>query len=55
MTFRTNYPTIRDLVDDLWRHPELGYQEHHTSQLVAEFLGRYGPGLEIHRFSTTGL
>lgn len=55
MTFDEIYPEVRDLVDDLWRHPELGYDEHRASQLVAEFLTHHGRGLPIERFSTTGL
>lgn len=32
---------------DLHQHPELGYQEHRTSGLVAEFLA--GLGLEVYQ------
>ena len=55
MTFSTHYSEIHDLVDDLWKHPELGYAEHRASRLVEEFLTRHGRGLRIQRFSTTGL
>lgn len=35
-------PALVDLYKDLHRHPELGFQEHRTSQIVAERLGRGG-------------
>lgn len=55
MTFDEIFPEVRELVDDIWRHPELGYREHRTSRAVEEFLTRHGEGLPIERFSTTGL
>lgn len=36
------YPALADLYKDLHRHPELGFQEHRTSQIVAERLARGG-------------
>ena len=55
MTFAEHYPEVRDLVDGLWAHPELGYAEHRTSGVVADFLSRHAPDLPLTRFSTTGI
>lgn len=55
MTFERLFPEVRDLVSELWEHPELGYQEQHTMRLVEQFLLRHGDGAEIEHFSTTGL
>lgn len=55
MTFDEIYPEVLALVEELWRHPELGYRETHTSALVEGFLERHGEGLPIRHFSTTGL
>lgn len=55
MTFERLFPEVHALVTELWEHPELGYVEHRTTRLVEEFLERHGDGLEVQRFSTTGL
>ncbi len=55
MTFAEHYPEVRDLVDGLWAHPELGYAERRTSGVVADFLSRHAPDLPLTRFSTTGI
>ncbi|APX34024.1 hypothetical protein BH708_16365 [Brachybacterium sp. P6-10-X1] len=55
MTFDRLFPEVRDLVADLWDHPELGYHEHHTTEIVEQFLLRHGDGAGIEHFSTTGL
>lgn len=55
MSFESLYPEVHALVTELWEHPELGYAEHRTAAAVEQFLLRHGDGLEIERFSTTGL
>jgi amidohydrolase len=55
MSFARLFPEVHALVVELWEHPELGYAEHRTSRLIEQFLERHGDGLEIERFSTTGL
>ena len=55
MTFERLFPEVQALVTELWEHPELGYAEHRAAQLVEQFLERHGGGLDVERFSTTGL
>src|SRR5699024_3413104 len=55
MTFERLFPEVRDLVSELWEHPELGYHEHRTTRLFEQFLQRHGDGATIERFSTTGV
>ena len=49
------YDDVVALVDDLWAHPELGYQETYTAARVTEFLAAHAPGVEIQSFARTGL
>ena len=49
------YDDVVALVDDLWAHPELGYQETYTAARVTEFLAAHAPGVEITSFARTGL
>jgi amidohydrolase len=49
------YDAVADLVDDLWAHPEVGYQETYTSARIRGFLALYAPGVEITSFARTGL
>jgi amidohydrolase len=49
------YDDVVALVDDLWAHPELGYQETYTASRVTEFLAAHAPGVEITAFARTGL
>lgn len=53
--FEARYDEVKTLVDDLWDHPELGYQEHYTSSAVRAFLERYASGAAIQTFAGTGL
>lgn len=49
------YADVVALVDDLWAHPELGYQEVYTSARIRDFLAVHAPGVEVAGFSRTGL
>ncbi len=49
------YDDVVALVDDLWAHPELGYQETYTAARITEFLAAHAPDVEITSFARTGL
>lgn len=49
------YDDVVALVDDLWAHPEVGYQETYTSARIHDFLIQYAPGVEVTSFARTGL
>src|SRR5699024_4935437 len=55
MTFERLFPEVRDLVSELWEHPELGYHEHRTTRRVSQFRQRHRDGAALERFSTTGV
>jgi len=55
MAFDDYYPAVRAIIDDVWAHPELGFKEFHTSQLVREFIASRLPEADLTPFSTTGL
>ncbi|RYI87619.1 MAG: amidohydrolase, partial [Acetobacteraceae bacterium] len=47
-------PEMTEWRQDLHRHPELGFEEHRTSDIVAAKLASWG--IEVHRgIATTGL
>ncbi len=46
---------IKDLADDLFKHPELGFKEFETKKKIEAFLYRYNKDIQIEYFSTTGM
>ena len=46
MSFRSNYDEIYKIAKDIYFHPELGYKEFRTSQIVENFIKKYAPSFE---------
>lgn len=55
MAFTEYYDEIYSVARNIFEHPELGYKENRTSALIAEFLRKVNPDIELESFSTTGL
>lgn len=55
MSFYSNYDEIYKIAKDIYFHPELGYKEFRTSQIVENFIKKYAPSFEIKKFSGTGI
>lgn len=53
--FDARLPEVSALVQWLWEHPELGYDEVGTSAAVVEWVTRVAPELTIERFARTGV
>lgn len=46
--YEKNEGRIREVMHDLWEHPELGFREHHASKRTAEFAMQEGFRVELH-------
>ncbi|XOQ12554.1 MAG: Carboxypeptidase [Shouchella clausii] len=55
MIFEQQYEEILAIARDIFAHPELGYKETRTSELVRTFIEQKNPAAIIEPFSTTGL
>lgn len=53
--FSEYYPKLTGIADDLFKNPELGYKEFHTSQTVETEILQIYPKANINHFSGTGL
>lgn len=49
------YPKAREIADKIFNHPELGWKEHATSELVEAEIQRLNPNITIEHFCGTGL
>jgi len=54
MQFKQQYEEIKQLAEDIYYHPELGYKEVRTKEKVLKYLEKVNPDLQIEEFSTTG-
>ena len=41
MSFRNNYNEIYEIAKDIYLHPELGYKEFRTSQIIEKFIKKF--------------
>ncbi|MCZ2259881.1 M20/M25/M40 family metallo-hydrolase [Sporosarcina sp. G11-34] len=55
MIFKEQYSSIKQVADNIFANPELGYKEFKTKKTVYDFLKSVNPEIEIEEFSTTGL
>ncbi|MFD2117143.1 M20/M25/M40 family metallo-hydrolase [Paenibacillus yanchengensis] len=55
MSFQKQYDEIYRIARTIFEHPELGYKEFHTTNLVQEFIKSVHPEAELELFSTTGV
>lgn len=53
--FDENYATIKAIADDIFKHPELGYKEFRTKQIVIDYIRQVFPKAKIQEYTTTGL
>lgn len=54
MIFKNQYKEIKELAEDIYFHPELGYKEERTKGKVMNCLKQMNPDIQIEEFSTTG-
>lgn len=62
MGFKESYDEIYGIARDIYLHPELGYKEYRTSEIVEDFVLKYITGINkdrsdffIEKFSGTGI
>lgn len=54
MFFKEQYQLIKDVAEDIYYHPELGYKEQRAKENIIRFLKEVDPDVDIEHFSTTG-
>lgn len=54
MIFKQQYEKIKQLAEEIYHHPELGYKEENTKKLVIDYLKEVNPTVNIEEFSLTG-
>ncbi|WP_249870696.1 M20/M25/M40 family metallo-hydrolase [Oceanobacillus saliphilus] len=54
MIFKQQYEEIKQIAEEIYYHPELGYKETKTKQTVINYLTKVNPTIEIEEFSLTG-
>ncbi|MFD1173454.1 M20/M25/M40 family metallo-hydrolase [Oceanobacillus picturae] len=54
MLFKEQYEEIKDIAEDIYFHPELGYKETRTKEKVMNYLKKVNPNIDFEEFSTTG-
>lgn len=54
MIFKQQYKEIKQIAEEIYHHPELGYKESNTKQTIVNYLKKVNPNIEIEEFSTTG-
>lgn len=54
MTFKQQYEEIKQISEEIYYHPELGYKEENTKKLILNYLKKVNPAIEVEEFSTTG-
>lgn len=52
--FKEQKELIKDLADNIFDNPELGYKEFKTKQTIIDFLSEVNPSIDLEEFSTTG-
>ena len=55
MDFKKYYDEVYDIAKDIYMHPELGYKEVRTSEVVKNYISQHLPYVEIENFAKTGL
>jgi len=54
LLFREQYEAIKQIAEDIYYHPELGYKETRTKQTLINYLKVVNSNIEIEEFSLTG-
>ncbi|AVR00115.1 carboxypeptidase [Oceanobacillus iheyensis] len=54
MLFKEQYEEIKEIAEDIYFHPELGYKETRTKEKVMNYLKKVNPNIGFEEFSTTG-
>ena len=54
MIFKEQYETIKQIADEIYQNPELGYKEIQTKETILAFLKKVNPDIDFEEFSTTG-
>ncbi|SFQ12798.1 M20/M25/M40 family metallo-hydrolase [Salibacterium halotolerans] len=54
MDFSRSYEAIKQIADQIYANPELGYKETNTKELVLDYLTQVNPDIDVQYFSTTG-
>lgn len=55
LDFKKYYDDVYDIAKDIYMHPELGYKEFRTSDIVKDYITKYLDNVEIQSFAKTGL
>lgn len=55
MFFKDQYLEIKEIGEQIFKNPELGYKELKTRETVINFLKKVNPEIEMEFFSTTGI
>lgn len=54
MNFSKQYDAIKEIADQIYANPELGYKETKTKETIINYLKQVNPNIELTDFSTTG-
>ncbi|SHG99334.1 M20/M25/M40 family metallo-hydrolase [Virgibacillus chiguensis] len=54
MQFKQQYEAIKQVAEDIYYHPELGYKEKRTKKQVIDYLKAVNLNIDIENFSLTG-
>lgn len=54
MIFKQQYEEIKQLAEDIYHQPELGYKEEKTKKRIVHYLKKVNPNIDIEEFSLTG-
>ncbi|MDY0393655.1 M20/M25/M40 family metallo-hydrolase [Virgibacillus halophilus] len=54
MQFQQQYEEIKQIAEDIYYHPELGYKEKRTKQTIMDYLKTVNPAIKMDEFSLTG-
>ncbi|NBJ68209.1 MULTISPECIES: carboxypeptidase [Clostridia] len=54
MQFKRQYEAIKQIAEDIYYHPELGYKERRTRSQVMDYLNQINPNIKLNDFSITG-
>lgn len=53
--FKKYYDEVYDIAKDIYMHPELGYKEYRTKDIVEKYIKKYLHNVDIQSFAKTGL
>jgi amidohydrolase len=54
LLFKEQYEEIKQIAEEIYYHPELGYKEENTKKRIINYLKKVNPAIQLEEFSTTG-